>query len=174
MHGNGLYLFDQKDFYANATEPTATKQLWEGVAAGRAASSRLDSDSSVVLEPEVAIFTDDASALHWTVSSGAHHGTEDQRPDPNVAWPAAGKTPPQALRFWRSQTILNTELLHHRSAVLEPAARDRPVSRFGHARRASQALHAQRPARSAAVHQTRGYPCRLHSAAVNPHGRLVR
>ena len=47
----------------------------------------------------MAIFTDDASALHWTVSSGAHHGTEDQRPDPNVAWPAAGKTPPQALRL---------------------------------------------------------------------------
>ena len=99
MHGNGLYLFDQKDFYANATEPTATKQLWEGVAADRSASSRLDTGSSVVLEPEVAIFTDDASALHWTVSSGAHHGTEDQRPDPNVAWPAAGKTPPQALRL---------------------------------------------------------------------------
>ena len=141
MHGNGLYLFDQKDFYANATEPAATKQLWEGFAADRAASSRLDAGSSVVLEPEVAVFTDDASALHWTVSSGAHHGTEDQRPDPNVAWPAAGKCATSGV--WRSQTIQNTELLHHRPAVLESAARDRPVSRFGHAGRASQALHAQ-------------------------------
>ena len=107
MHGNGLYLFDQKDFYANATEPAATKQLWEGVAADRAVSSRLDAGSSVVLEPEVAVFTDDASALHWTVSSGAHHGTEDQRPDPNVAWPAAGNCATSIrLCVWRSQTIL--------------------------------------------------------------------
>ena len=143
MHGNGLYLFDQKDFYANATEPAATKQLWEGVAADRAASSRLDAGSSVVLEPEVAVFTDDASALHWTVSSGAHHGTEDQRPEPNVAWPAAGKCATSGSAFGVRRQFSHTELLHHRSAVLESAARDRPVSRFGHAGRASQALHAQ-------------------------------
>ena len=34
------------------------------------------------MEPEIAIFTDDESPLYWRLSSGAHHGTEDQVPDP--------------------------------------------------------------------------------------------
>lgn len=41
------------------------------------------------MEPEIAIFTDDESPLYWRLSSGAHHGTEDQVPDPGVHWPGS-------------------------------------------------------------------------------------
>jgi len=42
-----------------------------------------------MMEPEVAIFTDNESPLYWRLSSGAHYDKEDQTPNPGIHWPGS-------------------------------------------------------------------------------------
>lgn len=98
-HGHAHYAYQKESLYADPAQPELTARLWKQLGEIRREAARLGRAparaspaaprSPPVLAAEVAVFTDDESALHLRLQLGVHHGSEDQRPDPTVHWPGS-------------------------------------------------------------------------------------
>ena len=77
--------------HADASQPNATALVWDELARARAEVLALQraAPRGPQLAPEVAVFTDAVSPLHWRLQTGEHHSAEDQKEGacPPGHWP---------------------------------------------------------------------------------------